>query len=92
VSSAKANDFARLDLTVTLPRAQAAMHTTTIRCDEQEFAPLHLLLTVEGERRVVGVVAVPLTSTTSLRVPEGRLLNAITASLYLAAPSTSDDT
>jgi tetratricopeptide (TPR) repeat protein len=84
--------FAGDDLTVTLPRAQAAMHTTTIRCDQQEFAPLHLLLTVEGERRIVGVVAVPLTSTTSLRVPESRLLNAITASLYLAAPSTSDDT
>jgi hypothetical protein len=78
-------------LPAALPReSPQGLEQTRIICDQQEFAPLHLLLNVDGERKLVGAVAVPLSSSTiELRVPDNRLLSAITASLYLSAPSAS---
>jgi len=80
------------EATITVSPGHAdGTHTSTIMCDQQEFAPLHLLLSVDGDRKLVGVVAIPLSSTTALKVPDSRLLNAITASLYLSLPAASPD-
>ncbi len=81
------DEHVTVSVTVSLSPGPNGPHKGTILCDQQEYASLHLLLTVDGDRKLVGVVAVPIDSTTSLKVPDRRLLNAITASLYLSLPA-----
>lgn len=68
--------------TITVTGDAPAIETTTLICDQQEFVPVPLILTLDGAREVVGVVAIPVEDVNALRIPQSRLVSAITASLY----------
>jgi tetratricopeptide (TPR) repeat protein len=74
-------------LTVSLaPPPSTGLETTTLMCGRLEFVPMPLLVTIDGSRELVGIVAIPYGGTGSLKLPHGHLINAISASLYLSTP------
>jgi tetratricopeptide (TPR) repeat protein len=72
------------EITVTIsPQPPREAETTTLICGQQEFVPMPLLVNIDGSRELFGIVAIPLGSS-ALKLPQSRLINAITTSLYLS--------
>jgi hypothetical protein len=75
-------------VTVSLaPPRPNGFETATLVCGHLEFVPMPLLVTIDGHRELVGIVAIPYAGTGQLNLPHGQLINAISASLYLSNPT-----